>query len=97
MKDPWSFRLDVPAAAITGRLPVLSALGRRLGNKADRGGLGGLDLSFKFSTLLLVLSVFFVEDCLSSCEDTEAAGAVLAAEATLSLLGLPILPTSGTA
>jgi len=69
-------------------------LGRRIDDNADRGGLGGFDLPFKFSTLLLSFSVFpFPDDCLSSCVDfdVEATGALAA---TLSPPGLPGLPLS---
>jgi hypothetical protein len=82
-----------------GRLPALSVLGRRKEDNPNRGGLGGFDLAFKFSTLLLVLSVLIFPDaCLSRVEDfdVEGIGAVLAAEATLWLPGLPCLSTSGS-
>jgi hypothetical protein len=72
-------------------------LGRRIGAKVDRGGLGGFGLAFRFSTLLLVFNPFvFPDGCLSKDFDVEGIGAVLAAEATLSLPGLPILAISGS-
>ena len=68
---------------------MLSVLGRRVDESADRGGLGGFDLAFMFSTLLLVFNVFdFPDPCLSNCEDFDVDGteAVGATKTTLSLL-----------
>jgi hypothetical protein len=59
-----------------GRLLALSPLGRRIAVTVDRGGRGGFDFPpFKFSTLLLVFSVFnFPDPCLASWEDFDVEG-----------------------